>query len=68
MLCFLSHFNSSFSKYFTAITKEGLPAAERRESSLRCLPACLRVHWAPSIMTVKAGLCKDENNYGLEVH
>lgn len=26
------------------------------------------VQWTPSIMTVKAGLDKDENDYGLEVH
>lgn len=31
------------------------------------LATCLRVQWAPRIMMVRAGLCEDENNYGLEV-
>lgn len=60
--------NSVFSKYFTALTKEGLQGSLGKTVIIVVLLASLRVQWAPSIMMVKAGLCKDENNYGLEVH
>lgn len=32
------------------------------------LACMLEGSWVPRIMIVRAGLCEDENNYGLEVY
>ena len=39
------------------------------EGGILVVLACmLEGSWVPRIMIVRAGLCEDENNYGLEVY